>query len=195
MDEQKTTLPQNDFAIDMSTHFDVDKALDDLAKARFSMPPVVVAAFRQAAQISAMKLLTMVADPRFDKLSVNAKLKIMDMIFDRAYGKSETASTAALAEHKTGGGEQRDKGKHAEQLDAIAARAVSASTRRQPAKLSSPRGDSFDDGGDGSLTAMPHHVYPELAGKRSRGSAQNVARAEGSDASVVPINSRRSASA
>lgn len=182
------------FAIDMSTHFDVDKALEDLAKARFSMPPVVVAAFRQAAQISAMKLLTMVADPKFDKLSVNAKLRIMDMIFDRAYGKSETASTAALAEHKTGGGEQRDKGKHAEQLDAIAARATAASsTRRQPAKLSSPRGDSFDDGGDGSLTSMPRPVYPELAGKRSRGSAQGVAREERGESSVVPITSRRSA--
>lgn len=184
-------------SIDMSTHFDVDKALEDLAKARFSMPPVVVAAFRQAAQISAMKLLTMVADPKFDKLSVAARLKIMDMIFDRAYGKSETASTAALAEHKTGGGEQRDKGKHAEQLDAIASRAASVSTRRQPDKLSSPRGDSFDDGGDGSLTSMPRPVYPELAGKRSRGSAQAVARGgAGNDSSgnrVVPLNSRRTA--
>ena len=177
--------------IDMATNFDVDEALEELTKARFSMPPAVIAAFRQAAQLSAMKLLNMIADEKFDKLSVANKLKIMDMIFDRAYGKSETASSASLAAHKTGELDNKDKGKHAEQLDKIAERAAAVAHRRQPAKLAQRRGagDSFDDGGDGSLTALPRPMFPELSGKRSRGSAQETARAE----RVVSLNDRRRA--
>lgn len=176
--------------IDMTTNFDVDEALEELTKARFSMPPAVIAAFRQAAQLSAMKLLNMIADDKFDKLSVNNKLKIMDMIFDRAYGKSETASSASLAAHKTGELDNKDKGKHAEQLDKIAERAAAVAHRRQPAKLTKRgSGDSFDDGGDGSLTALPRPMFPELSGKRSRGSAQETARAE----RVVSLNDRRRA--
>lgn len=186
-------MDDKNVTIDMTTHFDVDAELDKLAQERFSMPPAVIAAFRQAAQLSAMRLLTMVSDDaKFDKLSMNAKLKIMDMIFDRAYGKNETASSAQLAAHKTGALDSPDKGKHAEQLDAIADRAAKVAARR-PAKLRGPQGvgDSFDDGGSGSVMSLPHGVYPELSGKRSRGSAQAVSR--NSPDTVVNLTERRRA--
>lgn len=180
-----------EITIDMATHFDVDEEMEKLAKERFSMPPAVIAAFRQAAQLSAMRLLTMVSDEKqFDRLSMNAKLKVMDMIFDRAYGKNETASSAQLAAHKTGALDDPNKGKHAEQLDAIAERAAKVAQRRTPAKLRGP-GDSFDDGGDGGVMSLPHGVYPELSGKRSRGSAQSVSR--NSADTVVSLTERRRA--
>lgn len=188
---------QNNIPIDMATHFDVSEELDKLAAQRFAMPPAVVAAFKQAAQVATMRLLTMVSDEAtFNKLSTNSKLKVMDMIFDRAYGKNETASASQLANHRTGAEGSTDKGKHAQQLDAIAERAAaqaSLSTRRHPARLRGPAGpgDSFDDGGDGSLTSLPHGVYPELSGKRSRGAAQRNSPVTGDG--VVNLSERRRA--
>ena len=177
---------KNNVTIDMSTNFDVDEALDKLAHERFSMPPAVIAAFRQAAQVSALRLLSLVSDEeKFNRMSTNSKLKVMDMIFDRAYGKSETASTAAVAAYKTGQGDSADKGKHADQLDKIAERAALMAAKRQPARLEGAarsKGDSFDDGGTGSLMSMPHGIYPELSGRRSRGSAQSVSRRADTDA-------------
>ena len=104
--------------VDMA-HFDVDGAMEQLAQKRFAMPPAVIAAFRQAAMKSAFHLLNMVESDGFHKLRIQDQMRVMEMIFDRAYGKSETLSSAAVAEAKTGA-TQNDS--HTAQLDAITAR-------------------------------------------------------------------------
>ena len=104
--------------VKMADHFDIDAQLDEAARQRFAMPPAVIAAFRQAAMKSAAHLLKMVEDEKeFNKLSTNDKLKVMEMIFERAYGRAETASTSMMTMHKTG---QLDAdGGHGKQLKAI----------------------------------------------------------------------------
>lgn len=173
--------------VDMSENFDVQEgdSMDDLVQARFSMPPAVIAAFRQAASKSAARLLDMVNDDaKFDKLRTVDKLKVMEMIFDRAYGKSETASTAALAAFRTGQDDGSDKRDHAAQLDAISQRAMEKARSRRPALT---KGDDF--------LSLPRseHFFPELGGKRSRGSAQdNAAKSDRPvTGDVVPIRRQR----
>lgn len=105
--------------VNMQDNFDLDATLEAVARERFAMPPEVIAAFRQAAMVSAQHLLNVVSDKEtFSKLKTQDQLKVLEMVFDRAYGKSETASTSLTALHKTG---QLDSGSdsHASQLSAI----------------------------------------------------------------------------
>jgi len=104
--------------INMAEHFDVDATLEAVTRERFAMPPAVIAAFRQSAMKSVGHLLTLVEDTkRFEKLKITDQLKIMEMVFDRAYGRSETASTSMTALHKTG---QLEVGSnHGKQLETI----------------------------------------------------------------------------
>jgi len=117
MPDMSMRTPQSE-VVDMDTHFNVDDAMDDLVRRRFAMSPVAIAAFRQAAVHAVKRLLHMITDDAtFEKMTVSEKLKVMEMVFDRAYGKTETASTSELTNHKTGQG--RDNSDHASQMDAI----------------------------------------------------------------------------
>lgn len=147
----------NNTVIDMDEHFDVDATMDELVQKRFSMPPAVVAMFRQAATLGALRLLNLVNDEdAFNKLRAADKVRILELIFDRAYGKSETASNHDLTQVKVGGGDKRSA--HSDALDKIAVRAA----RRRA--LPSPNGDedaedaieaSLDAAGVGSMAAFP----------------------------------------
>lgn len=102
----------------MDQHFDVDATLEAVAKERFAMPPPVIAAFRQAAMGGAGHLLNLINDKEnFSKLKVQDQLRVLEMVFDRAYGKSETASTSMTALHKTGQGNSSDHGKQLDQME------------------------------------------------------------------------------
>lgn len=139
-----------DTVINMPEHFDVDATLDALATERFSMPPAVIAAFRQAAMKGAAKLLTMIESDGFDKLKTQDQLKILEMTFDRAYGKSETASSSLATLHKTG--QLETSTGHGDALDQIEARAKSRDrkfpelTKARVATERTPRAPSFASG-------------------------------------------------
>ncbi len=98
--------------------FDVDSTLEAVAKERFAMQPPVIAAFRQAAMKGASRLLNLVNNNEaFDKLKPQEQLKVLEMVFDRAYGKSETASSSMTAMHKTGNATGGDHGKQLDQME------------------------------------------------------------------------------
>lgn len=122
--DRQDSARQNGVVVDMSAHFDVDDQMEELARKRFSMQPAVIAAFRQAAAKGAQRLLELVDDDeKFDKLRTREKVEILNMIFDRAYGRSETASSYDLANFKTGElSSSRSKSTHAAQLSALEAR-------------------------------------------------------------------------
>lgn len=93
----------NDVTIRMDEHYDLDATMEAVARERFAMPPEVIAAFRQAAMQGAKHLLNLVSTPeQFQKLSAADQLKVLNMIFDRAYGNTETASSSMATLHKTG---------------------------------------------------------------------------------------------
>lgn len=114
--------------VKMDEHFDVDEAMEALSRQRFAMPPVAIAAFRQAALKGSIKLLKLVEGADFDNMSTKDKLAVLEMIFDRAYGKAETASTSAMTAHKTGEG-VKDTSDHGKQLDTINARMAARKQR------------------------------------------------------------------
>lgn len=144
MPDMSMRTPQSQI-VDMSENFSIDTAMDELVRRRFAMSPVAIAAFRQAAAIGVKRLLFMVADDAtFNKMSTSDKLKTLEMVFDRAYGKTETASTSELTNFRTGQG--KDDGKdHAQQLDAIHQRMM-----QQQTKLTSDKS-----------------IFPELRSKRA----------------------------
>lgn len=146
---------REDQIVDMQSHFDVDGAMEELANKRFAMPPVVVAAFRQAAMKGAQRLLNLVEnDAQFEKMRVSDQLRVLEMVFDRAYGKNETASTAMLASAKVGG---EGKSDHSTQLDEIANRAA--------ARAAEGRSGSASSRLSGALSASP---FPELRNTKPR---------------------------
>lgn len=134
--------------IDMD-NFDVDEAMEQVMRKRFAMQPAAVAAFRQAAAIGVKRLLAMVSDDaKFDKLSTSDKLKVLEMIFDRAYGKTETASMSDMTNYRTGqDSEKGNKERHSTQLSEIADR-MKQNRRALPDQ-------------------RQHEVFPELRQKRS----------------------------
>ena len=157
---------EDDFVVNMNEHFDVDDAMEELLKRRYAMPPVVVAAFRQAAMKGAMRLAKLVEDDdKFSKLKVSDQLKVLEMVFDRAYGKNETASSSAIAATRTG---DTSKSKHSNQLDVLAQRAAKR-------KLGKPVDETDEDAeevtANGSVASMD--IFPEL---RQRAQAANVVR-------------------
>ena len=121
----------NEVVVKMDEHFDVDGAMEALARQRYAMPPVAIAAFRQAALKGSIKLLKLVESDAFDNLSTRDKLAVLEMVFDRAFGKAETASTSAITAHKTGADADNGKTEHGKQLAAIEAR-MAARKQRYP---------------------------------------------------------------
>ena len=162
--------------IDQS-NFDVDEALEKLAAQRFSMPPHVVAAFKQAGALAVAKLLKMMQREDFDKLPIKDQMLVFNLIFDRAYGKSETASTSELTNHKIGAASTERSQDHRSQLDAIEQRAKALADQRIKSGSSVGRqaltgpsaGDGVptSEGGSGSGGAARGSMFPELA-KQSR---------------------------
>ena len=137
---------EKNVVVDM-TNFDMDSEMDELIRKRYSMPPHVIAALKQAGQLAAMRLLQLVGDDKkFDKLRPTDQLKVMEMIFDRAYGKSESASSNELASLRIGDANGGDKSDHAKQLEAIEARAAKrlGNARRLPSPSGSTSGGSVD---------------------------------------------------
>ena len=86
----------DDTAVVDMTHFNLDDAMDVASRERFAMPPVVIAAFRQTAQKGLLKILKLVESDKFEKLKVVDQLAVMSLVLDRAYGKSETATSSMM---------------------------------------------------------------------------------------------------
>lgn len=118
----------NTQVIDMA-HFDVDEAMEELSRKRYSMPPAVIAALRQAGALATQRLLQMVADEdTFGKLNATQQMRLIELVLDRAYGKSETAASNELAQAKLGNGGETD---HAKELEEIEKRARSIEAQRR----------------------------------------------------------------
>lgn len=132
-------LQPSNQTIDMD-NFDVDATLEELSRKRYSMPPVVIAALRQAGQKATQRLLAMIEDDKiFNKLTPNNQLRVIEAALDRAYGKSETAASNELAMSRLSD-DPKKQGDHAKQLDEIQKRAQlhanSGSPRRRLPNMS-----------------------------------------------------------
>lgn len=137
--------------VDMSENYDVSAQLEELSRKRFSMQPVAIAAFRQAAAKCAQRLLNLVDDDaKFGKLKVREQIEIMNLIFDRAYGRTETASAADLASLKTDPAANSSAAAHGQQLREMEARLL------QKAQVTS----------SASGRNAPSSPFPELAKAR-----------------------------
>lgn len=143
----------------------LDQMIEEVQRRRFAMQPEAVVAFRQAAAIAVRRLLDLVKDDaKFNRMSTKDKLKVLDMIFDRAYGKSETASMASMTEFRTGQDEgAKDRQIHAAQISDIEQR-MRANRRALP-------------------DARAQEVFPELR-KKQRATRLSSATTPAADASV-----------
>lgn len=180
--------------IDMDKHFDVDAQLEELSRKRFAMPPVVIAALRQAALKGTHRLLQMIEDDAiFGKMRPQDQLRVIELVMDRAYGKAETASSSALTHAKADAltGNAGKKNDHTAQLEAIAARAarrkqMSVEQMIEGSVTSTVSGDPSDVAGD---------LFPEL-NKRDDKAAALVDQARDAKAAaranVVALSHRRS---
>lgn len=111
-------MSQNPNVVDME-NFDLDESLEELAKRRYAMPPVVIAALRQAGNKATARLLKMVEDDSiFDKLAPKDQLRLIEVVMDRAYGKSETAAGHDLTQARLNGDPSKNSD-HAKQLDEL----------------------------------------------------------------------------
>ena len=79
---------------------DPDSIITAAMAERYAMPAVVVAAMKQAGKHISIKLLKLVEDEKFDSLPVETQLKLASFIFDRAFGKAESAAVSIALSHK-----------------------------------------------------------------------------------------------
>lgn len=168
----------NQQIIDME-NFDLDESLEELAKKRYAMPPVVVAALRQAGLHATKRLLNMVSDEdAFEALSAKDQLRLIELIMDRAYGRSETASGNDAAVAKLGENTGRTSD-HAQQLDQLRERELKA-RRRTPIPNNDDVLAQLDEQNRAALPARraggaaPQSSSPAPYDPRNRGVTQNV---------------------
>lgn len=69
-------------------------------RARFHMPAVDRDRLKSAAGKALEKLLTHIESPEFEKESLETKIKAVEVLSNRAYGRVETASQMALTDAK-----------------------------------------------------------------------------------------------
>jgi len=79
---------------------DPDSIITAAMAERYAMPAVVVAAMKQAGKHISIKLLKLVEDEKFDSLPVATQLRLAEFIFDRAFGKAESAAVSTALSHK-----------------------------------------------------------------------------------------------
>jgi len=79
---------------------DPDSIITAAMAERYAMPAVVVAAMKQAGKHISIKLLKLVEDEKFDSLPVATQLRLAEFIFDRAFGKAESAAVSIALSHK-----------------------------------------------------------------------------------------------
>lgn len=149
--------------VDMREHFDVDATLEAIAKERFAMQPAVIAALRQAAAKSAQKLLNLVSSDDFGKLPVDKQVRVFELVFDRAYGKAETASSSMVAMHKTGNVSTTTD--HSRDLDRIEQRMQQRSIRYpelSKARLMRQRNSPETEKGEADDIDQPDRSEPKV---------------------------------
>ncbi len=79
---------------------DPDSIITAAMAERYAMPAVVVAAMKQAGKHISIKLLKLVESEKFDTLPINTQLRLAEFIFDRAFGKAESAAVSIALNHK-----------------------------------------------------------------------------------------------
>ena len=79
---------------------DPDSIITAAMAERYAMPAVVVAAMKQAGKHISIKLLKLVESEKFDTLPINTQLRLAEFIFDRAFGKAESAAVSIALSHK-----------------------------------------------------------------------------------------------
>ena len=79
---------------------DPDSIITAAMAERYAMPAVVVAAMKQAGKHISIKLLQLVESDKFDSLPISTQIKLAEFIFDRAFGKAESAAVSIALNHK-----------------------------------------------------------------------------------------------
>jgi len=79
---------------------DPDSIITAAMVERYAMPAVAVAAMKQAGKHISIKLLQLVESEKFDNLPVSTQIKLAEFIFDRAFGKAESAAVSIALNHK-----------------------------------------------------------------------------------------------
>ncbi len=79
---------------------DPDSIITAAMAERYAMPAVVVAAMKQAGKHISIKLLQLVESEKFDRLPISTQIKLAEFIFDRAFGKAESAAVSIALNHK-----------------------------------------------------------------------------------------------
>lgn len=112
---------EKDVAIDMDEHFgSFSDSVSVLSQERFAMPPVVVAALRQAGKMATLRMLQIMQDDKkFNALKPTEQMKLMEMVMDRAYGRAETASSSLNLLARTGQLQGTENTTHSAQLAEI----------------------------------------------------------------------------
>jgi len=138
---------------------DPDALVTAAMRERYAMPAVVVAALKQSGKRLAVKLMTLIESDDFDRLPIDTQLKITEFVFDRAFGKSESASSSLALQHRirkdTGEiGDSISNSKRLKELDnrvqfpemrKIKSAALQSATEKSPDGMTS----STPNGGDG----------------------------------------------
>ena len=79
---------------------DPDALMHAAMQERYAVPAVVVAALKQSGKKVAIKMMKLIESDRFDKLPIQTQLNIAEFVFDRAFGKAESASVSMALNHK-----------------------------------------------------------------------------------------------
>lgn len=94
--------------VNMDEHLSFDNVVNAAMVERYAMPAVVVAALRQAGKTVTMKLLALVESSKFDSLPIETQMRVIEFVFNRAYGKAETATASLNIIQRNGGLQQAD---------------------------------------------------------------------------------------
>ena len=90
----------DDSTIVRMDQIDPDSIITAAMAERYAMPAVVVAAMKQAGKHISIKLLKLVESDKFDTLTVATQIRLAEFIFDRAFGKADSAAVSIALNHK-----------------------------------------------------------------------------------------------
>jgi hypothetical protein len=140
---------------------DPDALVTAAMRERYAMPAVVVAALKQSGKRLAVKMMALIESEKFDRLPIDTQLRVTEFVYDRAFGKAESASSSLALQHRieqAAGGPQ-DAFTNGKRLKELEGRIQFPEMRKvKSAKIStvpaSPPSDTYEGG---EVIAIPDY--------------------------------------